>query len=55
MKLNSDGACKSNGELTGCGGIFRQSDGKWIRVLDVKLEHALHIDMRGLYLGIDMT
>ncbi|MCI09976.1 ribonuclease H protein, partial [Trifolium medium] len=31
IKLNSDGACKDMGKIAGCGGLFRDSDGRWIK------------------------
>jgi len=31
IKLNSDGACKGGGENSGCGGLFRSSDGRWLK------------------------
>ncbi|MCI88500.1 ribonuclease H protein, partial [Trifolium medium] len=31
VKLNNDGACKNRGEIAGCGGLFRDSDGRWIK------------------------
>jgi hypothetical protein len=31
IKLNIDGACKRGGESSGCGGLFCNSDGRWIK------------------------
>jgi ribonuclease HI len=57
VKLNCDGACKGNGELAGCGGLLRQSDGTWIKGFSRKIGacDALHAEMWGLYLGLDMA
>jgi ribonuclease HI len=57
VKLNCDGACKGKGELAGCGGILRQSDGRWIKGFSRKIGacDALHAEMWGLYLGLDMA
>ena len=57
VKLNCDGACKGNGELVGCGGLLRQPDGTWIKGFSRKIgvRDALHAEMWGLYLGLDMA
>jgi len=57
VKLNCDGACKGNGELVGCGGLFRQPDGKLIKGFSCKIGacDTLHAKMWGLYLGLDMA
>jgi len=57
VKLNFDGACKGKRELVGCGGILRQSDGMWIKGFSCKSGacDALHAEMWGLYLGLDLT
>ena len=57
VKLNCDGACKGKRELAGCGGILRQSDGRWIKGFSRKIGacDALHAEMWGLYLGLDMA
>ncbi|CAJ2642097.1 unnamed protein product [Trifolium pratense] len=57
VKLNSDGACKNKGEVAGCGGLFRDSDGRWIKGYTKKIEacDALQAEMWGLYLGLDMA
>jgi len=31
VKLNCDGAWKGSDTLAGCGGLFRDSDGRWIK------------------------
>jgi ribonuclease HI len=57
IKLNSDGACKGNNDISGCGGIFRNSDGRWIKGYAKKIGScdAFHAEMWGLYLGLDMA
>jgi ribonuclease HI len=57
IKLNSDGACKDMGVIAGCGGLFRDSDGRWIKGYTKKIGacDALHAEMWGLYLGLDMA
>lgn len=42
VKLNRDGACKSNGEIAGCGGVFAIQMVGDLRDLVVKLEVVLH-------------
>jgi ribonuclease HI len=55
--LNMDGACKDKGEITGCGGLTQDSDGRWIKGFARKIEacDALHAEMWDLYIGLDMT
>jgi len=57
IKLNSDGACRDLGHIFGCGGIFRDTDGQWIKSYTKKIGacDALHAEMWGLYLGIEMA
>jgi hypothetical protein len=57
IKLNSDGACKGGGELARCGGLFRNSEGRWIKGYTKKIEacDALHAKMWGLYLDLKMV
>jgi ribonuclease HI len=57
IKLNSDGACKGNNGISGCGGLFRNSDGRWIKGYAKKIGScdAFHAEMWGLYLGLDMA
>jgi len=57
IKLNSDGACKDRGEIIGCGGLFRDSHGRWIKGYTKKIDvcDVLHAKMWGLYLGLDMA
>jgi len=31
VKLNCDGAYKDSPGLAGCGGLFRNSDGRWVK------------------------
>ncbi|GAU31501.1 hypothetical protein TSUD_332760 [Trifolium subterraneum] len=57
VKLNCDRACKELGETAGCGGLFRDSDGRWIKGFTRKIGacDALHAEMWGMYLGIDIA
>jgi len=57
IKLNSDGACKDMGVIAGCGCLFRDSDGRWIKDYTKKIGacDVLHAEMWGLYLGLDMA
>ncbi|CAJ2627891.1 unnamed protein product [Trifolium pratense] len=57
IKLNSDGACKGNNDISGCGGLFRNSDGRWIKGYAKKIGScdSFHAEMWGLYLGLDMA
>ncbi|GAU47866.1 hypothetical protein TSUD_404370 [Trifolium subterraneum] len=57
IKLNSDGACKGNNGISGCRGLFRNSDGRWIKGYTKKIEScgSFHAEMWGLYLGLDMA
>ena len=57
IKLNSDGACKGSGEYSGCGGLFRDSDGRWIKGYTRKIGvcDALHAEMWDMYLGLEMA
>jgi len=57
IKLNSDGTCKGNNDVSGCGGLFRNSDGRWIKGYMKKIGScdALHAEMWGVYLGLEMA
>ncbi|GAU24368.1 hypothetical protein TSUD_390770 [Trifolium subterraneum] len=57
MTTCCDGASKNGGEVAGCGGLFRDSDGRWIKGYTKKIGtcDALHVEMWGLYLGLDMA
>jgi len=57
VKLNSDDACKDRGAIVGCGGLFHPSGGRWIKSYTKKIGacDALHAEMWGLYLGLDMA
>jgi len=57
VKINCDRACKSNGEIVGCGWLFCNSDGRWLMRFSRKIGvcDALHVEIWGLYLGLDMT
>jgi hypothetical protein len=57
IKLNSDGACKRCGESTGCGGLFRNSDGRWIKDYFKKISVCddFHAELWKIYLGLNLT
>jgi len=57
IKLNSDGACKGSGEYSGCGGLFRDSEGRWIKdyIRKIGVCDALHAEIWGMYLGLEMA
>ncbi|XP_024626768.1 uncharacterized protein [Medicago truncatula] len=62
IKLNSDGACKNMGIIFGCGGLFRDLDGRWVKCYTKKIRacDALHAEMWGYiwvwtWLGGNMT
>ena len=56
-KLNGDSACKGGGESSSCGGLFRSSDGRWLKgyIRKVGVCDALHVELWGMYLGLEMT
>jgi hypothetical protein len=51
IKLNFDGAHKKSVDLTGCGGLLRDSDGRWIQGYTQKIGtcDAFHAEMWGMY------
>jgi hypothetical protein len=51
IKLNCDGAYKESVDLVGCGGLLRDSDGRWIQGYTQKIGacDALHAEMWGMY------
>jgi ribonuclease HI len=57
IKLNSDGACKGIGEYSGCGGLFRDTEGRWLKgyIRKIGVCDALHAEMWGMYLGLEMA
>jgi ribonuclease HI len=58
VKLNCDGSQNKNSiGLAGCGGLLRDSDGRWIKGYSRKLGDcdALHAEMWGMYLGLDLA
>lgn len=57
IKLNSDGACKGIGEYSGCGGLFRDTGGRWLKgyIRKIGVCDALHAEMWGMYLGLEMA
>ena len=57
IKLNNDGACKGNVGYSGCGGLFCDSDERWLKgyIQKVGVCDALHAEMWGMYLGLDMA
>ena len=56
-EINCDGAFQGNGELVGCGRLFQQPDGKWIKGFSCKVGvyDALHDEVWGLYIELDMA
>jgi hypothetical protein len=57
VKLNCDGACKENVNRAGCGGLLRDTNGKWLKefVRKIGVCNALHAEMCGLYLGLELV
>jgi hypothetical protein len=47
ITLNSECACKGGGDTSGCGGLFHNSDGRWITCYIKKIGScdALHAEM----------
>jgi hypothetical protein len=47
IKLNCDGAYKESMGMAGCGGLFRDSNGRWLKGYTQKIEvcDALHAEM----------
>ncbi|MCI18492.1 non-LTR retroelement reverse transcriptase [Trifolium medium] len=57
IKLNCDGAHKSLVNLSGCGGLLRDSSGTCLNSYARKISScdALHAEMWGMYIGMDLT
>ena len=57
IKLNCDGACKENGDCSGCRGLLRDANGRWIKgfVRKIGACDALHAEMWGMYLGLELA
>ncbi|GAU10638.1 hypothetical protein TSUD_421140, partial [Trifolium subterraneum] len=57
IKLNCDGAYKESMGLAGCGGLFRDSNGRWLKGYAQKIGacDALHAEMWGMYTGMQMA
>ncbi|CAJ2653897.1 unnamed protein product [Trifolium pratense] len=57
IKLNCDGAFKNSLGLAGCGGLFRNSGGRWIKGYARKIGtcDALSAEMWGMYLGMKLA
>jgi len=57
VKLNCDGAYKDSLGLAGCGGLFRNLDGRWIKGYSQKIGtyDALCAEMWGMYLGMQLA
>ncbi|KAK2452886.1 TMV resistance protein N [Trifolium repens] len=57
IKLNCDGAHKDSLGLVVCGGLFRNSDGRWIKGYSRKIGtcDALSDEMWGMYLGMQLS
>lgn len=50
IKLNSNGTCKGGGEIAGCGGLFRNFEGRWIKsyINKIGAYDTLHVEMWGI-------
>jgi ribonuclease HI len=57
VKLNCDGAHKSSINLSGCGGLLRDSNGNCLSSFARKIGScdALHAEMWGMYIGMDLA
>ncbi|GAU36844.1 hypothetical protein TSUD_213680 [Trifolium subterraneum] len=57
IKLNCDGAYKDSMNIAGCGGLFRDSDGRWLKGYTLRIGDcdALHAEMWGMYTGMKMA
>ncbi|MCH89552.1 ribonuclease H protein [Trifolium medium] len=57
VKLNCDGTHKSSVNLSGCGGLLRDSSGVCLTSYAHKLGtcDALHVEMCGMYLSMDLA
>jgi ribonuclease HI len=57
IKLNCDGAHKSSINLSGCGGLLRNSNGTFLKGYARKIGScdALHAEMWGMYIGMDLA
>ena len=57
VKLNCDGAYKDTLSIAGCGGLLRNSDGRWLQGYSRKIGacDALSAEMWGMYLGMKLA
>jgi ribonuclease HI len=57
IKLNCDRAYKDSMNIAGCGGLFRDSDGQWLKGYTLRIGDcdALHAEMWGMYTGMKMA
>lgn len=57
VKLNCDGACKENGDHSGCECLLQDANGKWIKgfVCKIGVCDVLHAEMCGMYLGLEFA
>jgi len=57
IKLNCYGAWKGSDTLAGCGGLIRNSNGKWIKdyFTQIGMCDVFHAEMWGMCLGLDVT
>jgi len=57
VKLTCDGACKENGDLSGCGGLLRDANVIWIKCFVRKIDvcDALYAEMPSMYMGLKLA
>jgi len=57
IEFNNDGTCKGGEEIAWCGSLLHNSKGRWIKgyIRNIGVCDALHAEMWGMYLGLDMT
>jgi len=57
VKLNCDGAYKDTLSIAGCGGLLRNSDGRWLQGYSRKIGacDALSAEMWGMYFGMKLA
>jgi hypothetical protein len=57
IKLNSGGACKEGGENSRRRGLFRNSNGIWLKgyIRKIRVCDTLHAELYAMYLGLAMA